>query len=110
MNARTAILGAALASIAALPAYAGNPAGASQSASHINPIKELANYTGLSERRVQMLLGCRTCFAEYRYTYQRSAEQFKHALGDERYEQLMAGKPIELDRGAHTAKVAVANR
>ena len=77
---------------------------------HTNPIKELANYTGLNERRVRMILGCHTCFAEYRYAHHRSLKPFKHALGDERYEQLTAGKPIELDRGEHTAWVAVANR
>lgn len=63
----------------------------------MDPIAELANYTGLSERRVQMILGCRTCFAEYVYTYRRSLDKFKRALGDKRYERLMAGQPIDLE-------------
>lgn len=106
MTARTAILAAALASVASLPAYAGNPAGASNPGRKINPIQELADYTGLTKRKVNMILGCRTCFAEYRYTYDRSLEQFKSALGDERYERLMAGQPVALDdqRGNRVAR------
>lgn len=71
MNAGTAILAVALTVMASTaPAYAGNPGNPVSPVSPVSrgdpvdPIAELANYTGLSERRVQMILGCRTCFAE----------------------------------------------
>ena len=69
---KTKIAGLAIAIAAMAPAYAGS-----------NDIQELAEYTGLSERKVQMILGCRSCYAEYRYTYQRSLNKFKQALGEE---------------------------
>lgn len=100
MNTKIALLAAALAAMA--PAYAGNSG---------NPITELANYTGLSERRVQMIVGCRTCHAEYVYTYGRSLEKFKRALGNERYERLMAGFPIELEsQGEDPRVIALGSR
>lgn len=94
MNARIAILAAAMIASASAPALAGNPANHRDASA--NPITELANFTGLSERTVQMIVGCRTCFAEYRYTYDRSLTTFKRAPGEERYQQLTAGLPVEL--------------
>jgi len=70
------------------PAYAGS-----------KDIQELAHYTGLTERKVQMILGCHSCYPEYRYNYQRSLKQFKEALGEENFEELMTGRPITLDNG-----------
>lgn len=92
MNARIALL--ALAMTATAPAFAGSP------------ISELADYTGLSERKVRMVLGNRTAFAEYRYTYDRSLAQFKRALGNDRYERLISGQPVELE-GRGEVKLAV---
>lgn len=86
MKAKIAGMVIALAAMA--PAHAGS-----------NDIKALADYTGLSERKVQMILGCHTCFAEYAYTYQRSLEKFRKALGEENYELLIAGQPVLLDNG-----------
>ena len=109
MNAGTAILAVALTVMASMaPAYAGNPANPVSRGDPVDPIVELANYTGLSERRVQMILGCRTCFAEYVYTYRRSLDKFKRALGNEPYERLMAGQPIDLEgeREDHIATTA----
>lgn len=70
-------------------------------------IEQLAAYTGLSERKVQMILGCHTCYAEYSYTYQRSLAKFQKALGREHYNQLMSGQPIRLDKGVEVQVAAV---
>jgi hypothetical protein len=64
-----------------------------------NDIERLAEYSGLTVRKVQMILGTRTAFAEYPYTYQRSLEKFRKALGTKNYELLMAGQPVKLDNG-----------
>lgn len=93
-NARIAFLAVAL--IATAPAYADGSDQAGKPG-RTDMLAELADYTGLSERKVQMILGCRTCVAEYVYTYQRSLEKFRSALGDERYERLMQGRPILLE-------------
>lgn len=77
MNTRLAILAAALMAISA-PALAGD-----------NPCKQLARETGLSERKVNMILGVRTSFAEYPYTYDRSVAKLRKAIGEGRYDQLM---------------------
>ena len=61
-----------------------------------DPIGDLAQITGLSERKVQMILGNRTSFAEYPYTYQRSLEKFVDAVGEVRYQMLISGQPVEL--------------
>ncbi|MCH6482297.1 hypothetical protein MMG85_01760 [Pseudoxanthomonas sp. LH2527] len=82
MNVRTALVVALLA--APFSAQAGDT------------IRQLSEHTGLSERKVQMILGNRTSFAEYPYTYQRSAEQFRHALGEENYQRLMNGQAVVL--------------
>ena len=60
-------------------------------------VKELADYTGLSERNVAMVVGARTPYAEYRTSFNRVERQFKRALGEERYNDLMAGRRIQLD-------------
>ena len=78
-------------------------------------VKELADYTGLSERNVAMVVGARTPYAEYRTSFDRVERQFKRALGEERYNDLMAGRKIELynQRAASVASVdtkAEANR
>ena len=62
-------------------------------------VERLAEYSGRTVRKVQMILGARTSFAEYPRTYQRSLEKFRKALGTENYDQLMAGRPIKLDNG-----------
>lgn len=68
-------------------------------------VKDLAAETGLSENRVRMVVGPRTSHAEYRITFARSQRQFKNALGEERYNDLMAGRRIEL-RNQKSAAVA----
>lgn len=77
MNIRLALLTAALMAASA-PALAGD-----------NPCKLLAQETGLSERKINMILGNRTSFAEYPYTYQRSVEKLRRAIGEGRYDHLM---------------------
>lgn len=61
-----------------------------------DPVGDLAQITGLSERKVQMIVGNRTSFAEYPYTYQRSLEKFVDAVGEVRYQMLISGQPVEL--------------
>jgi len=78
MNIKLAFLAAALIAASA-PAFAGGD----------DPCKILAQETGLTERKVNMVLGNRTSFAEYPYTYQRSVEKLRKAIGEGRYDQLM---------------------
>jgi hypothetical protein len=66
-------------------------------------IRDLAAATGLSERQVQMVVGARTAFAEYRTSYDRIERHFVKALGEERYRDLMAGREIVLDNGIRVA-------
>ena len=61
-----------------------------------DPVSDLSQITGLSERKVQMIVGNRSSFAEYPYTYQRSLEKFVDAVGEVRYQMLISGQPIEL--------------
>lgn len=82
MNARTALFVFAMA--AAAPVYANEV------------VSTLSRETGLSERKVQMIIGNRTAYAEYTRSYDRSLAQFKRELGDERYQRLMAGKAIQV--------------
>ncbi|MBC7990401.1 MAG: hypothetical protein H7Y19_12575 [Luteimonas sp.] len=72
-----------------------------------NDVERLAEYSGLTVRKVQMILGTRTAFAEYPRTYQRSLEKFRKALGTENYDQLMAGRPIKLDNGIEVQVASV---
>lgn len=85
MKSRTALLVLAMAT--ATPAYAAE-----------NIVDALADETGLSVRQVQMIVGNRTPFFEYRTSYGRSLAQFKRALGKERAERLIAGETIVLER------------
>lgn len=94
MKAKIAGLLIAIAAMA--PAYAGS-----------SDITKLAEFTGLSERKVQMILGCHTCYAEYRYTYQRSLNQFRQKLGEENFQQLMAGQAVRLDNGEEVRVASV---
>ena len=96
---KTNIAGVIIALAAKAPAYSGS-----------TDIQELAAYTGLSERKVQMILVCHTCFAEYTYTYKRSLEKFKRALGNERFHMLMAGQPIKLESQGEERIVVIAPR
>ena len=66
-------------------------------------IRDLAAVTGLSERQVQMVVGARTAYAEYRTSYDRVEARFIKALGEERYRDLMAGHEIVLDNGVRVA-------
>ena len=65
----------------ALALAASMPAWAEQSK---DPIGDLAQATGLSERKVQMIVGNRTAFAEYPYTYDRALKKFVGAIGEVR--------------------------
>lgn len=76
---RTKLTGIVVALMAvAAPAWAGD-----------DPVSILAHEADLTERKVQMVLGNRTAFAEYRYTYDRSVERIRTAIGPERYDKLM---------------------
>lgn len=79
MNTRLAGFAIALMA-AAVPAMAGDAK---------DPVQLLARETGLSERKVQMILGTRTSYAEYPYTYARSVAKLRRAIGEDRYDQLM---------------------
>ena len=72
-------------------------------------IESLSKQTGVSERHVRMIVGCRTCFAEYVYTYDRELKRFKAGLGDGNYERLMSGQPVVLPNGTEV-KIRVASR
>ena len=72
----------------AAPAWAGD-----------DPVGDLAEISNLSKRKVQMLIGNRTAFAEYRYTYDRSLERLVSVIGEANYERLMDGEAVVvLDR------------
>ncbi|MGH8027585.1 MAG: hypothetical protein ACREO0_12740, partial [Pseudoxanthomonas sp.] len=70
-------------------------------------VRQLADETGLTPRSVRMVVGARSGYAEYRVTFNRAQRQFKNALGEERYNDLMAGRRIELynQRAATVARV-----
>jgi len=84
------------AKIAALVVALATVAPAAWAAEEEDPVGDLAQITGLSERKVQMIVGNRSSFAEYPYTYQRSLEKFVDAVGEVRYQMLISGQPIEL--------------
>lgn len=60
-------------------------------------IRILAEHTGLTVRQVQMLVGNRTPFAEYRRSYDRSLATFQRELGSEVAAQLIAGETVVLE-------------
>ncbi|MDG2519113.1 hypothetical protein [Lysobacter soli] len=86
MKAKIAFIALAMAVTA--PAWAADPVG------------DLSKITGLSERKVQMIVGNRTAFAEYPYTYDRALEKFVAAIGEDNYDRLMDGEAVAL----HDAK------
>lgn len=59
-------------------------------------IRQLADETGLTPQRVRMVVGARSGYGEYRVTFDRAQKQFRNALGEDRYNDLMAGRRIEL--------------
>jgi hypothetical protein len=97
MKAKLAVLVLALAAMS--PVHAAN---------YVD-LEQLASETGLTVRKVQMILGTRTAFAEYPYTYQRSVAKFRRALGDENYHRLLSGQPVKLSNGyeVNARRVAV---
>jgi hypothetical protein len=68
-------------------------------------LRDLAAATGLTERQVQMIVGAHTAFAEYRTSYDWALQRFVRALGQQRYDALMAGREIVLDDGQRVAMV-----
>lgn len=54
-----------------------------------NPCKVLAKETGMTERKVRMLLGTPTAYAEYPYTYDRYLRRLRVAVGEYRFDQMM---------------------
>lgn len=59
-----------------------------------NPCKQLAQETGLTQRQVQMILGNRTPFAEYRTSYESSVAKLRASIGKTRYDELMNNKRL----------------
>jgi predicted transcriptional regulator len=52
--------------------------------------EELAQEIGLTERQVQMILGNRTSYAEYRTSYNSSVRKMQNAIGRDRYDQMLS--------------------
>lgn len=84
MKAKIAFI--ALAMAVAAPAWA-----------YDDPIGDLSKITGLTERKVSMIVGNRTAFAEYPYTYDRALRKFVTAVGKENYQRLMNGEAVALE-------------
>ncbi|HEY1141447.1 MAG TPA: hypothetical protein VGE88_14770, partial [Lysobacter sp.] len=82
MKAKIAFIALAMAVTA--PAWAADPVG------------DLSKITGLSERKVTMIVGNRTAFAEYPYTYDRAYKKFVAAIGRDNYDRLMDGEAVAL--------------
>jgi hypothetical protein len=72
-------------------------------------IRAVALQSGLSERKVRMLVGNRSGFAEYRATYQRSQEKLIRAIGQDNYQRLLSGEAIELPQPGAASHVAAAD-
>ncbi|KAF1712869.1 hypothetical protein [Pseudoxanthomonas sacheonensis] len=74
-------------------------------------VRQLADETGLTPQRVRMVVGARSGYGEYRVNFDRVQKQFRNALGEERYNDLMAGRRIELynQRAVHVASVRTAS-
>jgi hypothetical protein len=66
-------------------------------------IRDLAAATGLNERDVQMVLGAHTAYPQYLTKYDWARRRFVSVLGQDRYEDLMAGREITLDNGIRVA-------
>jgi hypothetical protein len=102
MNARLALL--TLLSAAALPFSAqaeGKPeikvVVTAPHSDYVTP-RQLARETGLTERQIGMLVGARTAYAEYLASFNRVEKTFREAMGPERYEDFINGRPIPLYR------------
>lgn len=62
-----------------------------------NNVDELAAASGLTTREVQMVIGTRTAFAEYRTSFYRARKQLIEAIGPERYQEaLRSRRPTEI--------------
>lgn len=103
MNARLTVL--ALLSTALLPlaAHAADRpeikvvVSGTQTSEYVT-VRQLALETGLSERQVRMVMGPHSGYADYRLNFDRTRKQFRQALGAERYQDLLAGRPLPLYR------------
>ncbi|NLA69269.1 MAG: hypothetical protein GX856_13710 [Gammaproteobacteria bacterium] len=111
MYARLTLI--ALFGFASLPAVAADPANheikvrvTAETRAYVTP-EQLALETGLNERQVRMMLGPRSSYAEYRMAFERTQRRFREALGEDRYQDLRSGRPIEL---YHQANVEAARR
>lgn len=71
-------------------------------------VEQLSEQTGISERHVRMIVGDRTPYPEYPYTYERQLKKFKAALGEANYQRLMSGQPIQLPNGKEIRIVVAA--
>jgi len=76
MKIRLACLAVALMAVSA-PSMAGDN------------FKQLAQETGLTVRQVQMVLGNRTPFFEYRTSYQASVAKLQAVVGKARYDEMI---------------------
>jgi hypothetical protein len=75
-----------------------------------DPVGDLSKITGLSERKVTMILGNRTAFAEYPYTYDRALDKFVTAVGKDNYNRLMDGEAIALQDANGNEYIVQINR
>jgi hypothetical protein len=66
-------------------------------------IRDLAAATGLNERDVQMVMGAHTAYPQYLTRYDWARRRIVAVLGTERYDDLMAGREIQLDNGTRVA-------
>jgi hypothetical protein len=66
-------------------------------------IRDLAAATGLNERDVQMVMGAHTAYPQYLTRYDWARRRVVSVLGAERYNDLMAGREIQLDNGIRVA-------
>ena len=77
--------------------------GLAMAATPATQVSDLAREAGLTERQVQMVVGGHTAYAEYLTTYDWARHRVIHALGVQRYNDLMAGRTIVLDNGRRVA-------
>ncbi|HZV23707.1 MAG TPA: hypothetical protein VFF93_08065 [Luteimonas sp.] len=66
-------------------------------------IRDLSAATGLTERQVQMVVGAHTAYAEYLTSYDWARQRMIKVLGRQRYDDLVAGRAIQLDNGERVA-------
>jgi hypothetical protein len=93
MNIKYKVCAALLAAVPAL-AMAAPPS---------TQIRDLSAATGLTERQVQMVVGAHTAYAEYLTSYEWARRRMVQVLGQARYQDLMAGRAIQLDNGERVA-------